>query len=439
MYDIFGFLATPLGFAMRLLYDLILNYGWTIIIFTILVRVIMFPLSIAQQKSTARMSAYQPMIQEIQKKWSNDKNRQNAEMQKFYEENNLKMTAGCLPTLVNMLVLFGIIAVIQAPLNYMVGMTPAQIETGYAIVKQYNPETEIGKKLQTSQALLIGEIRDNPELFRDKEITFTNSQGEKVTNTMDSEIVDKVVNFRFEFMGLNLAAVPTMNMNQYLILPILSILTMFASQFIIMKFSGTAAMQGKNTMLIMTLMMGAMFGFYAFTVPTGFSLYYTISNIVMTLQQLIVKRIYDPEKIKKQVQEEIEQRKKEKKAKKEIVIKDEKGVEIKKEVSEAEMSRIRLEMAKKLDEEKYGDLQKEIEENKAKLNGEKIEESPKAPAEEDVKVEEENIEEDLVEDIVEIKENNDIEKEEKAYKPGRRKRAKQSKENTVENRTDNNK
>ena len=64
--NIFGFLAPLLGWIMEWIYRFIPNYGWTMILFTLLARLLMFPLSIKQQKSTARMSAIQPMMQEIQ-------------------------------------------------------------------------------------------------------------------------------------------------------------------------------------------------------------------------------------------------------------------------------------------------------------------------------------------------------------------------------------
>ena len=185
--------------------------------------------------------------------------------------------------------------------------------------------------------------------------------------------MDAVVDFKFDFMGMNLSVSPKMEMSIYLILPILSILTMFASQFIVMKTSGQQMQQGKNTMWIMTISMGAFFVWFAFTVPVGFSLYYTVSNLVTTLQQLMVKKLHDPEKVKEQVMLEIEERKKEKKAKKQVSYKDEKGTVVTKEMSEAELAKLRLQKARELDAEKYGSTEQEQSE-KEKLAAEKARE-----------------------------------------------------------------
>ncbi len=420
MIDMFGFLAAPLAIIMRFIYDFIQNYGWTIIIFTFLVRIIMIPLSLMQQKSTARMSAYQPFIQEIQKKWANDKNRQSQELQKFYTENKIKMTGGCLPMLINMLVLFGIIGVIQAPLQYMVGMPKDQIQNAIVIMAEHRDDIKVeGGNNYTIQSVLIGEMKQNPEWFTEGA---NNAEGQLVK--VDQQWVQKVDQFNFQFLGLNLAERPTMDFNVYLILPILSILTMFASQIIMMRTSGTMPGQSKNTMMVMTVAMGLMFGFFAFTVPVGFSLYYTVSNVALTVQQLFMKKIYDPEKLKAQILQELEEKKQAKKAKKVVTVKDNSGQVIQKEMSDAEIARLRLERARQLDAERYSEEHAKpatADEPEEETSGdEKPEENPEEntnKTETDKKPEEKSV----------------AAKEE--YKPGRRLRSKLKKEDGDEGKS----
>ncbi len=378
--QLFSILAVPLGYVMRWIYLLVQNYGWAIIIFTLLSRVLMFPLTMKQQKSTARMAAYQPMIKEIQKKWANDKNKQNAEMQKFYEENNISMSAGCAPMLVNMLVLFGIIAVIQAPLTYVLQIPESQVNAGIALVQHYDPSSEIGANSAgyTRQSQLMAAVRENPTNFTTgAEVPTVNgapyvlAQGESYKDgkvykedgsiahenappqlvKLTSAEVDSITQFKFSFIGLNLAAAPSFGNWVTLIMPILSVLTMLASQVIIMKTSPTP--QGKGQMIVMTVLFGVMFGFFAFSVPAGFSLYYTASNVVMTLQQLLVKRIYDPEKIRAEVEAEIAERRAAKKAKKKVAVITEDGQSIDQDLSESEIARLRLAKARELDAQRY--------------------------------------------------------------------------------------
>ncbi|MDL2325204.1 YidC/Oxa1 family membrane protein insertase [Ruminococcaceae bacterium OttesenSCG-928-A16] len=429
--SIFGILAGPLGWIMQLIYNLIQSYGWTIIIFTFLVRILMFPLTLKQQKSQARMSAFQPMIQEIQEKWKNDRNRQQQEIMKFQEENGVKMSAGCLPMVVNMVVLFGIIAVIQAPLQYMINMPADQIANAVSVVEHYDPGSEISKNTYTKESILIGEVldnRDNTAMFTDG-VEVKDADGNVSIAKVDKEWIDKVLNFKFEFMGMNLAKTPQLALDVYLILPILSILTMFGSQLLTMKTSGQT--QGKGSMWMMTIVMGAFFGWYAFTVPVGFSLYYTASNIVMALQQLLVKKIHDPEKVKQEIAQEIEERKKAKKAKKQVVLKDSSGKEIVKEMSEAELARLRIAKARELDEQRYGD-DKDAD-AKGELKGEEFEELAEleeAGDQEVLKMEADSPEQLILGEVDEDAQQAQIEAVK--AKPGRRKRARQNKENKAE-------
>ena len=137
-----------------------------------------------------------------------------------------------------------------------------------------------------------------------------------------------------------------------MIIPILSVVTMILSQIITMKMSGQE-MQG--AMKWMPWIMSLMFVYFGFTVPVGFSLYYTASNVVMLVQSIILKKMYDPEEMKKQVQAEIEAKRAEKKKKKQVKVTTDDGREQVKEVSEAELARIRLARARELDEERYKD------------------------------------------------------------------------------------
>ena len=117
--QVLGFLAIIFGPIMEWIYRFIPNYGWALIVFTLLVNLVLLPLRIKQQKSTARMSAFQPKMQEIQKKYAKDKNRQQEELMKFQQEYGFSMTAGCMPMALNFLFIFGIIEVVYRPMQYV--------------------------------------------------------------------------------------------------------------------------------------------------------------------------------------------------------------------------------------------------------------------------------------------------------------------------------
>ena len=334
--QIFGFLAPVLGIVMEWIYKFVGNYGWTIIIFTLLSKVLLFPLQLKQQKSTARMSAYQPMIQEIQEKYKDDKERMNEEMMKFQQESGFSMTAGCLPMILNMLVIFGMIEVVYRPLQYVLRVSADLITKCVEVANAAGAALDAKNYMVQNQ--LINLIKQNPDAY----------------SSLLGDKLEAVVNFKFSFLGIDLSLTPSEAgwLSLAVIIPVLSVVTMIAFQIYTMKASGQK-MQGG--MMGMTWVMSAMFGFFAFTVPVGFSLYYTASNIFGFVQTLVTKRIYDPEAVKQQIEEEIAAKRAEKKKKKQVRLKTVDGEEITKAVSQAELDRLRLEMARKMDAERYQD------------------------------------------------------------------------------------
>ncbi len=342
-----GFLAPIFGFVMEWIYRLIPSYGWTLIIFTLLTKVLMFPLSLKQQKSTARMSAYQPMIQEIQKKWANDKQRQQEELMKFQEETGMSMTAGCWPMILNMLILFGIIQVVYRPLQYILRV-PVDLITQAIEVANSSLGMELVASNYTVQNAIINAVKDAPAAF---------------ASVFSAEQITAITSFNFSFLGLDLSRVPYVGFNagmftadnlSLMVIPILSGVTMILSQMLVTKMSGQEAAQ-QGQMKVFMWVMSAMFVWIGFTIPVGFSLYYTVSNVLMLGQSIVLKKIYDPDEMKRQVQEEIEAKRAEKKKKKQVKVVAADGAEQVKEVSEAELARIRLARARELDAERYKD------------------------------------------------------------------------------------
>ena len=152
-------LGYPLGWIMWVIYKVVKNYGVALILFTILIRVVLFPLSIKQQKSSAKMQVFQPKIQEIQKKYANNKEKQQEEMMKLYEQHGYNPMGGCLPSLIQLILLFGIIYVVYEPLTHILRLDSATITALTDIVKA-NADT-LGR-ISQPQLTAIAAIQ-NPE------------------------------------------------------------------------------------------------------------------------------------------------------------------------------------------------------------------------------------------------------------------------------------
>ncbi len=327
---------------MEWIYKLIPNYGWDIILFTLLITLVKIPLQLNQQKSMARMSAFQPMLLDIQKKYKDKPEKQQEEMLKL-QQYGYKPSAGCLPMLVNFLVMFGVIEVVYRPLQriFHIG-TDAITAAGEAMTALGISFTTVTRDTNIIAQVLAGEST--------------------VTSCFTPEQVSTITEFghHMDFFGIDLTRVPQYSLAAenlpLLIFPVLAIVTMFLSTHISMKASGQE-MQG--SMKLTMYMMPLMYLFFCFTVPCAFSLYYVVSNILMTVQSIVMKKIYDPEKMKQEVLEQMAARKKEeKRGVKNTTIKvtDEKtGKTVEKNISASEMNKRRLEHARQLDEERYKD------------------------------------------------------------------------------------
>ena len=340
--NILYILGVPLGYVMEWIYNLIPNYGWDIIIFTIVIRLLSIPLQLNQQKSMAKMSAFQPMIADIQKKYKDKPDKQQEELMKLQEQ-GYKPTAGCMPMLVNFLVMFGVIEVVYRPLQriFHIG-ADALTAAGEALTAMGISFTTVTRDTNIIAQVIAGESTVSSCFTPDQVATIT-----EFGQHMD-------------FFGIDLTRVPQYSLAAenlpLLIFPVLAIVTMFISTHISMKASGQ---QMQGSMKLTMYMMPLMYLFFCFTVPCAFSLYYVVSNILMTVQSIIMKKIYDPEKVKAEVLAEMEARKKEqKRGVKSTTIKvtDEKtGKTVEKNISASEMNKRRLEYARQLDAERYKD------------------------------------------------------------------------------------
>ncbi|MFV0518112.1 MAG: YidC/Oxa1 family membrane protein insertase [Aminipila sp.] len=119
MQTIIGFIAVPLGWLLSFIYNLVDNYGITLIIFTVFVKGCLYPLYATQIKSTAVMADIQPKMQALQKKYANDKETLNIKMMELYKEEKFNPMGGCLPMLIQMPIIFGLFALLRNPMAYI--------------------------------------------------------------------------------------------------------------------------------------------------------------------------------------------------------------------------------------------------------------------------------------------------------------------------------
>ena len=114
-----GFVAKPIGYLLALIYRLVGNYGISLIILTVIVKLVLYPLYAKQIKSTANMSDMSEKSKEIQRRYANDKEKMNEEMQKLYAESGFNPMSGCLPMLIQFPIIMGLFTLLRNPMKYM--------------------------------------------------------------------------------------------------------------------------------------------------------------------------------------------------------------------------------------------------------------------------------------------------------------------------------
>ena len=338
--NFFYILSGPLGYVMEWIYKLLPSYGWDIILFTLLINIVKIPLQLSQQKSMAKMSAFQPMLLDIQNKYKDKPEKQQEEMLKLQQDYGYSPTAGCIPMLLNFLVMFGVIGVVYNPLERIFHISAAAL-------------TAAGEALTASGVTFTAITRDTTIISQ--LIAGGNSA---LAGCFTAEQIATITEFsqHMTFLGIDLTRVPKIGLSLDIVLPLLSVITMFLSTHISMKASGQ---QMQGSMKLTMYMMPLMYLFFCFTYPLAFSLYYVISNIVMTVQTQVMRKVYDPDKMRKEIEAQIaEKKKQEKRGVKNTTVKvtDPKtGKTTEKNISASEMNKRRLEYARQLDEERYKD------------------------------------------------------------------------------------
>ena len=280
----------------------------------------------------AKMSVFTPMINEIQQKYKNNQEKMQEEMVKFQQEYGYSPTAGCLPMLVNMLVLFGMVEVVYRPVQYILGIPKEAISAACTALG-------IANNGAASQTGLIEAIHAG--------------LASGVDTGLATEQLSSIANFNTSFLGMDMCTIPGFSFSLIMIFPIIAAVTMCISQVLSTKMSGQQA-QMQGSMKVMMWGMNIMFVFMCFQMPVGFSLYYGVSNVVQIFQSYVTYKIYSPEKFKAQYEAELAAKRAEKKKKRTVTV-EQNGKQVEKEVTLGEANKLRLEMARQREAELYKD------------------------------------------------------------------------------------
>ena len=350
---IFGW---PLGFLMLGCYMITgNNYALAITVFTFATKLALLPLSIKQQKEQAKMAIFQPKLKRIQEKYGNNKERYNEEIQKLYTEEGYNPMSGCLPSLIQFPILFGVIDVVYKPIYHIFRVSNAVIEEMMSVASAAGHAFEAHSYYNQIKLLKI--IQDETELF----------------HSFDQEIITKIAEFDMTLFGLDLGIVPQFKLtyeggfNWYLLIPILCGLFQFGMTFYMQK-ANPSQQQGGGAMNIMLYTMPLMSVYIGFIVPAAAGFYWTLSAVAQFIQSFFFNIFLNPKKLAEQAEAEAEAAREAKKQQRAEA--KEKLKELQRERSakyaqnetpeQKEINKKKLAEARKRAAEKYGEKYEEV-------------------------------------------------------------------------------
>ena len=267
-----AFFANLFGYLLNFLYNLVQNYGLAIILFSIVIKLIMLPLTIKQQKTMKQSTKLQEKMRTLQVKYKNNPEKLNQEMMELYKSENMSPFSGCFSSIIQIILLFAVFYLVRSPLTYM-----KKVDSN--LIAEYT--TEIQEREEEASAYT--EI----QIIREK----------------GGENPDVFINM--EFLGLDLSKVPGGDFTDFkvYIIPVLYVI----SSVISIKLTNNITSSKKDnenkdaedpmaqTNKMMNWMMPIMSVSIALIAPLGLALYWLVNNILMIIERIILNKFMKQE------------------------------------------------------------------------------------------------------------------------------------------------
>ena len=285
-FRIFAFIGAPFGYLFKFTYEVTGHYLWALALFCIIIKLLMLPLNIKQQKSAQKQARLRPKEQQIRDKYKNktdqeSQSKMSQEIMKMYSENGYNPASGCLPTLIQMPVLFSLYAVITKPLTYICGL-----DTGTISTLEQKVHEIVGNSSSLTQIQMISVIKENPIQFADFIAETTLPEFGVFGNMID------------------LSQVPTFShVSWVLLIPVLTLFTSYIATFIRSKLMKRQQLQAENeamqSMQTMQYIMPLMSVWITFSVPAIIGIYWIMQNIFDVAQQFVLYKVFPIEQSEK--------------------------------------------------------------------------------------------------------------------------------------------
>lgn len=337
MMKLFGLFAVPLGYVLQWIYRLVPSYFVAIFLFTLLIRLLCFPLNIKQQKSQVDRAKLAPRLERLEKKYANDRQKLQQKQQELYQKEGVSLTGGCLPMLLQMLVLMSIIAVIYKPLTYVqtnkitadqIATCVTAVETQLTEGKDEKEAKKITSRFQENsyyRELYLLQYADEYEepmrtALTEAATAAGQSEAEAAASAEGTLQVLQDTKKEFSIFGVSLLDMPNkdgIKPNWLWLIAIASGVAALLSSLLSMRYSKSTMSQSqqaaggcsnKGMMYSMPLFSLVI----AFTVPGGVALYWVFSNLLAMVQTVVLNAMYNPVKAREQAEIEYAERRRKK-------------------------------------------------------------------------------------------------------------------------------
>ena len=316
-----SFFANLFGYVLNFLYEFVGNYGLAIILFSVLVKILMLPISINQQKTMKKSQKINDEMKQIQFKYKNDPEKMNQEVMALYKREKLSPFSGCFSAIVQIILLFAVFYLVRSPLTYMKKVDSGIIEKMESVVQEQGSTSNYKEiavinymnKIENENSV-SEEQNENQEQTNNEENNENTENAESDTFNIKDYKDQAYINMNF--LGLDLSKVPTEDLGDFkvLIIPALYVISSFIS--IKLSTNSTNKKQkdekligdGKETKVeeeydameqankSMSWFMPLMSISIACIAPLGLALYWLINNILMIFERIFLNKFFKDEK-----------------------------------------------------------------------------------------------------------------------------------------------
>ena len=308
-----GIILQPFAWLLLFFYNLFNSYGLALILFGVVIKLVLFPVTLKSKKSMIQTTMLSSKMQQLQKQYGKDKERYNLELQKLYQREKVNPMGGCLWSLIPMVVLIALFGIIREPLTYFMHLSVEQIQALAAQLDWETVSVANGWLSQSAMDKLREQLADGKitSLFQHNVgynqmylVSMINSENlaslQSFLNGQFAGAGDNLFVMNFQFLGLDLSKIPTWKFWAggvspsslgLFVLPIASTAVSYLSMKVSMATnqmnSGTENKQMDQTNKMMMWMMPLMSLWIGFTVPAGLSVYWISQYFMQMIQEVI--------------------------------------------------------------------------------------------------------------------------------------------------------